>query len=79
MRLMTAIALRIGDILNAKGMTQLELAERSGISQNTITNVLNQNYNGMNTRVLYCICETLEITLHDFFNDPLFDEKHLEY
>ena len=75
---MTAVALRLGDLLVEKEMTQVELATISGITQNTITNILNQANESMHLKVLQKICNALDITLGEFFNDKLFDKKNID-
>lgn len=73
MKISEVIALRIRQILKQRKMTQYKLEQLSGISHNTMINLLNARYNAANMRTVFIIIYSLGMTIKDFFDDPLFD------
>lgn len=73
MKISEVIALRIRQILKQRKMTQYKLEQISGISHNTMINLLNARYKAANMRTVFIIINSLGITIKDFFDDPLFD------
>ncbi len=78
MTIMTAVGLRLGDLLIKYNMTQNELAEKTGLSTNTINNIVTARYKSMHMNALIQICIVLNISIRDFFDDPLFSLEKLE-
>ena len=77
MKLNQAIAIRITELCKKKGITQYQLFKLSGVPQSTISTILNCTYPSMKLRIIYEICDGLEIDLKEFFNSPLFDRDNL--
>ena len=73
MRISEVVALRIRQILKQRKMTQYRLEQLSGVSHNTMINLLNARYKAANMRTVFIIINSLGITIKDFFDDPLFD------
>ncbi len=73
MKISEVIALRIRQILKQRKMTQYKLEQLSGISHNTMINLLNARYNAANMRTVFIIIYSLGMTVSEFFDDPLFD------
>lgn len=59
-------------------MTQYQLFKASGVSQSTISNILNCVFPSMKLRIIYELCEGFQISLEEFFRSPLFDRENLE-
>lgn len=78
MQLNEAVAERIRELCNERGMTQYRLYIASGVPQSTLSTIMSCIYPGMKLRIIYEICEGLEISLADFFGSPLFDREYLE-
>lgn len=78
MKLGEAVAARIREICKARGMTQYQLYLTTGVPQSTLSTILNCTFPSMKLRILYEICDGLEITLGTFFDSPLFDRENLE-
>jgi len=57
---------KLNHILIEKGMTKKELAEKSGISQNTIQNIRNSK---ISFRNMVKIADVLEVSLDEFRKD----------
>lgn len=77
MKLNEAIAKRLCELLEEKGLTAYGLFIKSGVSQSTISDLKNMNNNGVNVRILYELCEGLGISLLEFFNSPMFDKDSI--
>lgn len=73
MKISEVIALRIRQILKQRKMTQYRLEQLSGISHNTMINLLNARYNAANIKTVFIIIESLGMTVKEFFDSPLFD------
>ena len=57
---------KLNHILIEKGMTKKELAEKAGISQNTIQNIRNSK---ISFRNMVKIADALDVSLDEFRND----------
>ncbi len=78
MRLNKAFALRVKEVLKAKGMTQYKLAQETGLYQSTMTDILNCKYQTPNFKNMALIIRELGMTMSEFFDSPLFDFEKLE-
>lgn len=77
MQLNKAIAERITELMRERGLTQYALYKLSGVPQSTLSTIINCRFPGMKLRIIYEICEGLEITLEEFFNSPLFSRENI--
>lgn len=77
MHLNYAVAQRIKELCCQRGITQYKLSMKSGVPQSTLSTILNCTFPSMKLRVIYEICEGLEISLVEFFDSPLFDRESL--
>ena len=77
MRYTQAIGIRLNEILIEKKLTQTEFARKSKISRMTINGIVKGRVEIVTFEILILICATLEISLTEFFNSPIF-EKELE-
>ena len=73
MTLSDAIVDRILQLKDNKKITTNKLATLSGLAQPTVRDVLNEISKSPKINTLLHICEGLDISLRDFFNDPIFD------
>ncbi len=78
MSLSEAVSKRITAICEERNLTQYGLHKLTGIPQSTLSTIINCKFSGMKLRIIYEICEGLEISLAEFFNSPLFDRENLE-
>lgn len=77
MQLNEAVSKRITELCNENGLTQYALSLKSGVPQSTLSTVINCTFPSMKLRIIYEICEGLEISLSEFFNSPLFDRENV--
>ncbi|MBR6778756.1 MAG: helix-turn-helix domain-containing protein [Clostridia bacterium] len=66
------VSLRIREILSKRQMTSYKLEQISCISHSTMKALLNNVNNSCNLKTLFLIIQSLEMTVLDFFNSPLF-------
>lgn len=78
MQLNEAVAKRISELCKERSMTQYQLYLRSGVPQSTLSTIMSCAYPSMKLRILYEICEGLDIGLQEFFASPLFEREALE-
>jgi DNA-binding Xre family transcriptional regulator len=77
MKLNEAISRRLTQLLDEKKITAYGLFIKSGVSQSTISDLKKMNNDGVNIRILYELCDGLEISLRDFFDSPLFSRENI--
>ena len=73
-----AVAQRIIDLCNERKIAINALAYISGVSPSTIYSMLNQKSQNPGVVSIKKICDGLEITVREFFDDPLFDSTEQE-
>lgn len=73
MKLTEAISERIKDLLEQRGLKQYALFKLGGMPRSTVSDVINKKKKRVSTETIYQICFTLDISLAEFFADPLFD------
>ena len=78
MRTKEAIANRILQLCDERGIAVNELANISGISPSTVYSILNEKSQNPGTVTIKKLCDGLEITLGEFFNTPEFDTLEQE-
>lgn len=69
-----AVAQRIIDLCNHKGIAINTLATMSGVTPSTVYSVLNQRSQNPGIVTIQKLCDGLGITLRAFFDCPLFEE-----
>ena len=70
------VSFRIREVLNKKQMTIYKLEQISCISHSTMKALLNNVNNSCNLKTLFLIIQSLEMTVLDFFNSPLFEDLY---
>ena len=78
MKLEVAITKRILDLSDKKGLSINKLATRAGLDSSTIRSIFDGKSKNPGTRTLLDICQALDMTLYEFFDDPMFKTKDLE-
>jgi len=73
-----AVAKRILQLCEERGLAVNALATISGISPSTIYSMLNEKSKNPGVVSLKKICDGLEISIRDFFNSELFDDLEQE-
>lgn len=78
MKLSTAVALRVSNILRDKGITQYRLEKNIAMPHNTMKTLMGERNNSVNLKTIMQIIRGLEMTTAEFFNDPIFENPDLE-
>ena len=78
MKLEEAITQRILKLCDERDITPNKLATMAGLPSATVRCIFYGRSKNPGTRTLLYICQPLEITLFQFFNDPLFQNPDLE-
>lgn len=78
MKLSTAIALRISNILREKNMSQYRLEKNIAMPHNTMKTLMSERNSGVNLKTVMQIIRGLDMTASQFFDDPLFENPDLE-
>ena len=73
-----AISKRILELCDQYDYTPNKLAEMSAIAPSTLRALISNKVNNPSSYVIYKICKTFKISLNDFYNSSLFDEKQID-
>lgn len=78
MKLEQALTQRILNLCDERGISPNKLATMAGLPSATVRCIFYGRSKNTGTRTLLDICQALEITLFDFFNDDVFKNTELE-
>ena len=73
-----AVRLRILELCKQKGITVNKLSYICGITQSTLNNIVSGRNSTTTISTVKKICDGLEITIQDFFDDELFRDLEQE-
>ena len=78
MKLEEAITKRIYALCDERDITPNKLATLAGIPAGSLKSIFYGKSKNTGTRTILDICQALDISLYDFFDDDLFKDKDLE-
>ena len=78
MKLNEAVACRIKELMKERGITQYQLYLKTGVPQSTLSTIMKCSYPSMKLRIIYEICDGLEINLEEFFASDIFKRENIE-
>ncbi len=78
MKLEQAITQRILNLCAQRNISPNKLATMAGLPSSTVRCIFYGKSKNPGTRTILDICQALNITLADFFDDPLFTSPDLE-
>ncbi len=78
MKLSTAVALRVSQILNQRNISQYRLQKDIAMSRNTMRTLMSERNSGVNLRTAMQIIRGLDMTVAEFFDDPIFESQDLD-
>lgn len=73
-----AITERIYQLCKERDITINKLATLSGMAAGSLRSIIYGKSKNVGTRTILEICQALEITLYDFFDDDIFRDVELE-
>lgn len=69
-----AITNRILRLCQERGLSVNKLCILSGVTQSTVNNIVNGRNHSATVATIQKLCDGLDITLREFFDDPLFED-----
>ena len=78
MKLSTAVALRVSNILREKNMSQYRLEKNIAMPHNTMKTLMGERNNSVTLKTVMQIIRGLQMTPSEFFNNPIFENPDLE-
>ena len=76
MNVSEAVVQRILNLCSDRNMTINKISNVSGVTQSTISDIINRTTNNAGIATIKKLCDGFEISIREFFNDDVFD--HLE-
>lgn len=73
-----AITKRIYDLCEEKNITPNKLADLAGMPAGSLKSIFYGKSKNPGTRTILDLCQALNISLYDFFDDDLFKDEDLE-
>ncbi len=73
-----AVVARFIEIMRERNIRPNELANLSGITPSTVYSMLDARRKELSINVIKKLCDSLEMTLGEFFSAPIFDELEQE-
>ncbi len=78
MKIGEAVRIRITELCKQHGITVNKLSTISGITQSTLNNIISGRNNSTTISTVQKICNGLNITINDFFDDDIFKDLEQE-
>ena len=78
MNLNRAFALRLSNLLVEKKMSKYKLEKETGLTHSALRYIFNEVNNDVKFSTIIKVCNALNITIVDFFNDELFNLENLD-
>ena len=72
-----AIAKRIKELLYSTKITQYRLTKTTCLSEKTIRDILHERTSNVKISTLYLIANAFGLSLNEFFDSSIFDEKNI--
>ena len=78
MTVCNAVVKRIRELSDSKNISLYKLQKDSGIPEGTFLSLIYGNRKGVNLTTLLQLIQTLNVSVKDFFDSPLFNEENLD-
>ncbi len=78
MKLSSAVALRVSNILRERNMSQYRLEKEIAMPHNTMKTLMRETNKSVNLKTVMQIVRGLKMTTAEFFDDPIFESDDLE-
>ena len=79
MNLNRAFAMRVSNLLLQKNMSKYQLEKQTGLSHSALRYIFNEVNSDVKFSTIVKVCDALQISLADFFNDDIFNLKNLDF
>ena len=78
MTISEAVVARLYELCNERGVTINKVSTISGVTQSTISDIVNRRTRSARVDTIQKLCDGLEISVRQFFDSPLFDDLEQE-
>lgn len=78
MKTQSAIAMKVTQLLNERKMSQYALADKSGLTRQAITNIINEKYTTIKFDTIIKLADGFGMDWREFTKDKLFDRINLD-
>ena len=78
MTLNEAFAIRAKEIMKEKKITQYKITQETGIYPSTMNYILHGKTRASNFKTMALIIRSLDVSIAEFFDSPVFDFENLE-
>lgn len=78
MTISEAVTKRLLELCGERGLTINKLCTLSGVTQSTVSDIVNRNTSNTGIAIIKKLCDGLEISIRAFFDSPLFDDLEQE-
>ena len=78
MNLNRNFALRVTALLNERNMSKYKLEKETGLSHSALRYIFNEVNTDVKFSTIVKVCNALNISISEFFNDKLFDLDNLD-
>lgn len=78
MKIQSAVAKRLSQLLIEQNISQYELAKRMATNQSTIRNIMHETYKSINLETIIKIADSFNIPFQEFFNNEIFNRENLD-
>ncbi len=78
MTIAEALSVRLTELMNEKHLTAYRLSMLTGVNQTTIADIKKKRNNSVNLRIIFELCQGLEIEIVEFFDSPLFKTDNID-
>ena len=78
MKLSTAVATRLSEILRKRNISQYRLERIAAVPHNTMKTIMSERNKGVNLTTVLQLVRGLGMTASEFFDDPIFEREDLE-
>ena len=78
MTIAEALSVRLTELMKEKHLTAYRLSMLTGVNQTTIADIKKKRNNSVNLRIIFELCQGLEIEIVEFFDSPLFKTDNID-
>ena len=78
MNLNRAFAIRLTNLLNEKHISKYRLEKETGLSHSALRYIFNEVNKDVKFSTITKVCDVLDISLKDFFDDDIFNLENLD-
>ena len=78
MKTQRAIAIKVSKLLNDKKISQYSLADKSGLTKQAISNIINEKYTTVKFDTIVKLADGFGMDWREFMSDELFNRNNLD-